>query len=112
MPIHSIHSLEELVKEMQCPNCQLCLTERELKTLSYLKSFEELRYPSIRTPVEIGSEDVELIYDVADSIWQQMPDQLVDDYEQIPFGRKGGRVFMQRPKNITRNLKFETGITD
>jgi HEPN domain-containing protein len=109
--IKGIHSLEALVKEIQCSNCRLCLTKRELQTLSYLKSFEELRYPSIRTPVEIGSEDVELIYDVANAIWQQMPSQLIDDYEQIPLGRKGGRVYMRRPKNITRDLNFEAGIT-
>jgi len=106
-----IHTLEELVKVMQCQSCKLSLTERELQTLKYLKLFEELRYPSIKNPVEIGNEDVDLIYEVANAIWQQMPDQLVKEYEQIPPGNKGGRVFMERPKTIPRNLKLETGIT-
>ena len=107
-----IHSLEQLVEKMQCPSCQVALTEREYQTLAYLKKFEELRYPSIKTPVEIGSEDIHLIYEVANAIWQQMPDQLVKEYEQILPGNKGGRVFMRRPKNIPRDLKLETGITD
>jgi len=106
-----IHSLKTLIKDIQKNNCQLSLTERELQTLVYLKKFEGLRYPTIRDPVEIGSEDINQIYEVADAIWQQMPDKLIEEYEQIPPGKKGGRVFMKRPKSIARDLKFETGIS-
>ncbi len=108
-----IHSLEALIKDMQENKLQISLTEKEQQTLAYLKSFEELRYPTIRNrnSVEIGSEDIDQIYELADAIWQQMPEKLIEEHEHIPPGKKCGRVFMKRSKNIKRDLKFETGIS-
>jgi hypothetical protein len=40
-----------------------------------------------------------------------MPEKLIEEYEHIPPGKKCGRVFIKRSKNITRDLKFETGIS-
>ena len=109
----AMHSLKQLIRDMEKEYCKLYLDERELQTLMYIEKFEELRYPSLtlRNPIEIGSEDINQIYELADAIWQQMPDKLVKEYEEMPKGKKSGRVFMKRSKNIARDLKFETGIS-
>jgi len=110
---NAIHHLKQLIKDMKKGNCKLSLTKRDLQTLTYIEKFNELRYPSLisRNPVEIGSEDIDQIYELVDTIWQQMPEQLVTEYEEIPHGKKGRRVFMKKLKSIARHLKFETGIS-
>jgi len=110
---NAIHSLKQLIKDMEKGNCKLSLTERELQTLAYIEKFKDLRYPSLisRNPVEIGSADIDQINQLADTIWQQMPDQLVTEYGEISHGKKAGRVFMKRLKSIVRDLKFETDIS-
>jgi HEPN domain-containing protein len=106
-----IHSLKDLITEINKNDQKFHLSEREIQTLAYLSKFEALRYPSKKQPVEIGTEDIEQVNELADAIWRQMPDALVEAYERIPKGKKGGRVIMRRQKNIPRNLEFETGIT-
>ena len=105
-----IHPLPDLIKKVQIIAPEFLLNEREQQTLDYLSNFVELRYPSKNNPVEIGSEDIEQIYELADKIWQSLPDELVQAYENIPEGKKGNRVLMKRPSDIPRNLKLETGI--
>jgi len=106
----AIHPLPDLIKEIQKIDTKFSLSQREQQTLDYLSNFVELRYPSKNNPIEIGSEDIDQIYELADKIWQHLPELLVQTYENIPEGKKGNRVLMERPSNISRNLELETGI--
>ncbi|QBQ56283.1 HEPN domain-containing protein [Nitrosococcus wardiae] len=108
----AIHSLPSLIKEIQKTDTDFSLSEREQQTLEYLSNFVELRYPSKNYPIEIGSEDIEQIYELADKIWQHLPETLVRSYENISEGKKGNRILMKRPSDIPRDLELETGIKE
>jgi len=105
-----IHPLRDLFEQLKESVPALHFSETEHQTIDYLSNFVELRYPNKIRPVEIGQEDIEQIYDLANALWQQMPDNLVEQYEALPSNKKGGRVLMIRPSHIPRNLEFETGI--
>jgi HEPN domain-containing protein len=105
-----IHPLPELIEQIKRIDTEFSLNKREQQTLVYLSKFKDLRYPCKNDPVEIGSEDIEQIYELADKIWQNLPEPLIQAYENIPQGRKGNRVIMKRPSDIPRNLEFERGI--
>ena len=104
------HSLLGLIREIRKTDPEFSLNGREQQTLKYLSSFGELRYPSKNNPIEIGSEDIEQIHELADKLLQHLPEALIQAYESIPEGKKGNRVLMERPSDIPRDLEFETGI--
>ncbi len=108
----AIHPLPDLIEEIKKIDSEFSLSEREQQTLDYLSNFVELRYPSKNNPIEIGSEDIDQIYELADKLWQYLPESLVQAYENIPEGKKGNRVIMKRPSDIPRNLELETGIKE
>ena len=107
-----IHPLQDLAKEILDHDCRVSFSKREMQTLTFLSKFEKLRYPNRKNPIEIGAEDIEQIDELADAIWQQLPDGLIKSFENLEKLKKGGRVLMVRPSNIPRNLKFETGIEE
>jgi len=105
-----IHPLPDLVQKLRGLVPSLAFTTKEEHTIMYLSRFVELRYPNRSSPVEIGEEDIEQIDGVADALWQQMPDELIDAYQRLPTHKKGGRVLMERPAHVPRDLELETGI--
>lgn len=107
-----IHSLNKLVAEITEHSPQVSFSNRELQVLNYLSNFEELRYPNRKKPIELGAEDFNLIEELANAIWLQLPVELVEAFEALPKNKKGGRVLMARPKEVPRDLKFETGIDE
>jgi HEPN domain-containing protein len=108
----AIHPLPKLIEQVKEIDPEFSLSDREQQTLEYLSNFVELRYPCKNKPIEIGAEDIEQIYELADSVWQQLPESLVQAYNDIPDGKKGNRVLIKRPSDIPRNLELETGITE
>lgn len=106
-----IHSLSDLIDKLKELDSSLSFIKKEEETIAYLSKFEKLRYPNRTSPTEIGSEDIDQINMIADTLWQKMPDNLIDEYQKLPSNKKGGRVFMERPVHIPRDLEFETGIT-
>jgi HEPN domain-containing protein len=105
------HPLQAQIGVLSREDYPLTLTERQREILNYISSFSELRYPSLKHPVEIGTDDIELVMEVAEEIWQQIPKELVEAYEAIPGHKKGNRVIMRRRKDLPRDLELETGIT-
>lgn len=105
------HPLKDHIEALSQAGEAIVFTERQLQVLRYISNFSELRYPSLKSPVEIGTEDMELVEEVAEAIWQQMPDDLIDAYECIPAHKKGRQVIMRRKKELPRDLELETGIT-
>ena len=105
-----IHPLRDLLEDLEESVSGLHFSQTERQTIDYLSNFIELRYPNRSKPVEIGQEDIEQIYELANALWQQMPDHLIEKYTSLPIHKKGGRVFMERPINIPRDLELETGF--
>jgi HEPN domain-containing protein len=105
-----IHPLPALVQRLKGLVPSLAFTTKEEQTIAYLSKFVQLRYPDRSCPVEIGEEDIEQIYCVADALWQQLPDELVNAYQRLPTHKKAGRVILRRPTHVPRDLELETSI--
>ncbi len=105
-----IHSLRDLLKQLKASVPSLSFTQTEEQTIDYLSNFLELRYPDKNNPVAIGEEDIEQIDVLANSLWKQMPDNLIKSFESLSSNKKAGRILMSRPIKIPRNLELETGI--
>lgn len=95
------HSLECLMEIINKSECNLTLDCPQKTTLVDLSSFEKLRYPNQKNPIEIGDEDIEKINSLAETILSQLPEELMKKYDQLPFGKKSGRVLMARPKELS-----------
>lgn len=91
------HNLQELWGVIaKAPGVQR-LTSRSVRTLALLDTYERLRYPNPRSPIEIGSEHLTKVDALVKALKQRMPDSLVLAYSQIDVLKKGGRVLMKRP---------------
>jgi hypothetical protein len=77
---------------------KLSFTREENKLLEHFDRLYELRYPNRRKPTEIGSDELTLVEGIVEKLCQSFPDALVDAFEKIPDGRKGGRVLMRKKK--------------
>ena len=64
----AIHPIPELIGEIKKIDTEFSLSDREQQTIEYLSNFVKLRYPSKNNPIEIGSEDIDQIYELADKI--------------------------------------------
>ena len=103
------HSLQHLRQTLIESGAKLSFTKEENKLLEHFDHLYELRYPNRKTPTEIGSEELTLVEGVVEKLWQSFPDALVDAFEKIPDGRKGGRVLMKKKKEIPIDVKLLTG---
>ncbi len=68
-----IHPLADLIQHLRDSGNDVQLTDREEQTLAYLSNFVGLRYPTRNSPIEIGSEDMQQIYELADAILKKLP---------------------------------------
>lgn len=64
--------------------------------LSELDEFYLLRYPRCKNgPIEVGTEQLKPFDALLDSLWAEMPKELVETYEKINLSKKGGRTLMK-----------------
>jgi HEPN domain-containing protein len=71
-------------------------TEQE-DFLRQLDSYYELRYPRQHDPIETGTDDWVLIDKLLDTLWAQMPEELLSVLSEIVgLSEKGGRVLMKK----------------
>ena len=103
------HCLQHLRQTLIESGAKLSFTKEENKLLEHFDHLYELRYPNRKTPTEIGSEELTLVEGIVEKLWQSFPDALVDAFEKIPDGRKGGRVLMRKKKEIPIDVKLLTG---
>lgn len=90
---HSLHSIYVGIKEK---NQDVTLASAHLATLKLVDQFNALRYPSLRSPIEIGSEDWDRIMALLAALSRAFPKECVAEYHSIVKFRKGGRVLMKR----------------
>ena len=103
------HSLQHLRQILIKSGVKLPFTKQENKVLDHLDGLYELRYPNRNKPTEIGSEEIQLVEPIVEKIWQSIPETLVDAYEKIPPGSKGGRRYMRKPKERPIDPKLILG---
>lgn len=98
----STHVLKNLTDKLHNHNSCLTLNTEEEKTLKMVDSWYQLRYPRREEgPIEIGSENADLVESLLDSIWQQFPEPLVAAYKSLTSTKKGGRVLMKKKIEVT-----------
>jgi len=75
-----------------------------LGTLKLLNDYEELRYPNINAPTEVGGDDWSGIEALAETIWNSMPRSIAWELEKLndpsehTHVKKSGRVLMRKPR--------------
>lgn len=100
------HSLQKLREDVIKLAPSFRLTKPQNKLLDYLDGLYELRYPNRKKPTEIGQEDFVLVKELGNEIWQQLPDELVKKYENLPKNKKGGGLLMRRAAGLPINRDF------
>jgi|GEM_PF-1018638 len=102
---HSLQGLRDKVCELQ-PT--LKFSSRHNRIIEYFQNHFELRYPNRQKPTEIGSQDLDLAQELINKITENLPDDLYSKFEAIPFGTKGGRVYMEKPENSDNDFDLIT----
>lgn len=91
--IHNLHALYvRLSREHGAPN----LAAEQTSILEMLDQFEHLRYPNPLQPTEIGESDWTDIESLVGFLYEAMPTAILEAMEKAEFGRKGGRVLMEK----------------
>jgi HEPN domain-containing protein len=90
------HVLRELHAVLMREHGAEQLSVKESATLALLDKYAELRYPNLHDPVDVGSESMQGINDLFDSLFNQLPQELVDAFNTLDPLQKGGRVLMKR----------------
>jgi HEPN domain-containing protein len=92
-----IHVLTTLYNELRTHDKKIDLGSEHEAFLKELDHFYLLRYPRRKKgPIEVGSEMLEQFEGLLESIWQFLPDEMVNIYESMNPTKKGGRVLMER----------------
>ncbi len=93
------HKLEDLINKLRQNGYKIEFKEREAKTIKIINKFYNLRYPRrVEGPIEIGADMFDDIQSILESLWQQLPKELIEVYNKIDPLRKGGRVLMEKRK--------------
>lgn len=103
------HSLQHLRDQVCDIESKLKFTKNQNKVIKHIDKLYELRYPSRQEPTEIGSEEIELAKEVLDRVVNCLPEDLYSSFKSISCGTKGGRVLMEKPKNIPLDFDLITG---
>ena len=90
------HSLSELWDAIRASADIPKMSPEHSKTFRALNAFADLRYPNLLNPIEIGSDDVLAIQDLAEAILISMPQEMHDIIDSLVPTQKAGRILMQR----------------
>ncbi len=90
------HLLEHLYEELHLSKNAPKLTYRQNETLIILDSYERLRYPNRKKPIEVGDADLQFIEDLHKFFLQSLPGSLIDKMGAITDLSKGGRILMKK----------------
>ena len=94
-----------MINKLRQSGYQLEFNDRETQTIESINQFYNLRYPRrVEGPIEIGTDMLENIESVLDSLWKQFPGALVELYNEIDPFKKGGRVLMEKRINYSQNV--------
>ena len=91
-----IHRISDLWDVLMRSHGAPTLTESESKLLAKLDQFERLRYPNIKEPTEVGTDDWEIINVFACKLRDLMPQSIEILKSTDNLVRKSGRVLMKK----------------
>ncbi len=98
-----VHDLEDLYAELERQGQAAPLDANLAPILEKLSGYEELRYPNLLAPTEVGSNDWPDVARLAGHICQSMPKALEKQLAKINSGDSGtpitkaGRMLMKKP---------------
>lgn len=91
-----IHNLQALYAQLTQQYGAPKLKPEQASTLEMLDKFERLRYPNPKQPTEVGDSDWSDIELLVGFICRSMPPVISEALDKAQFGRKGGRVLMEK----------------
>lgn len=90
------HFLQVLYEELTASKKAQELTPKQNETLTILDSYEQLRYPNRKQPVEVGDADLQSIAELHEFFLQGLPNSLIEKMAAVNDLTKGGRVLMKK----------------
>jgi HEPN domain-containing protein len=96
-----IHNISELWSTLMNDHGGPALSEDESRLLTKLDQFETLRYPSRKVPMEVGTEDWEMIDVFSEKVRGCMPQSIEVPEAADKLVRKVGRVLMKKKREPT-----------
>jgi len=99
----SEHDLHVLLNRLRDEIPGLQVTDAGTRAVALVNRFKELRYPRPQDPVEIGSEDVDLIASLYNTFWGFIPEDLRPSQDPNGWVMKGGRVLMRKQGDAPNN---------
>ena len=100
------HQLQDLTQRIAKVGGVMKLSKVQNKTIELIDRFYELRYPNRRTPTEVGSESFELAVQLYETLYDRLPDDVKQEYANLPRAKKSGRILMKKPVGIPTNIDF------
>jgi len=92
------HSLIELYNQLERQGIDITLNNDQIKILSELDKFFNLRYPQPNKPIEIGEEDWNTIKKLFYVLLNQMPREFQQYLNNVNHKEKSGRILMRKKK--------------
>ena len=91
------HNLINLFDKLKSHDNSYDIEQKSIDFLNELCKFYLLRYPRRgEGPIEVGSDMVDQLTDLLESLWQVFPDKIVEEYNQIDTTKKAGRILMEK----------------
>lgn len=91
------HNLNTLINGLKENGCVFTFETKEKELINTVNDFYLLRYPRrVEGSIEIGSDQVDEIDSLLETIWNQLPDELIKLYEEIDRTKKDGRQLMEK----------------
>ena len=87
----NVHDLKKIIKLVNNQNSN---NKYNKKTLDMINTYNDLRYPKIRSPIEIGLDDLPNIIEFREYIESEIPDEMKSQIKNISVLNKGNRVLM------------------
>ena len=91
------HFLEDLYKELIDIALASKLSSEQNMAIALLDTYEKLRYPNRKNPVEVGDSDLISITSLHQYFLDNLPGSLIDKIGAINDLSQGGRVIMKKP---------------
>lgn len=93
----NVHKLVILYDELKSHDNKINLGTKNETFLKELDGFYSLRYPRKKEgPIEVGSDMVKQFEELLDSLWQLLPDEMIEIYNRLDPTKKGGRILMEK----------------
>jgi HEPN domain-containing protein len=93
-----IHSLDKLWQGLLPSSHVRPLSRRDSATLCLFDGYFGLRYPELKKPREVGSDDLPRISLLLHALFKRMPKSLHEIVAGLRWSTKGDRILMEKPE--------------